>query len=217
VKLAFILYYDGLGTTNQMGAFAHKHSLGLFYYALINLEPSIRMALPYIQLVTVAYESDIKHFGMELVISGPLDEDEETGTSYGACMRRLVRAEGITIQVPKSDGQGYEDRRFRGGTILVAADHPAAAKMLSCKEIGAKLPCRCCNWDQGTSAQDAPAAYGRPSSFCSAGAPSMGPSTLPVSLPLTPSPPPPPPHSQMQPSTHGKFEPPKRLMTYGPG
>ena len=166
IRLAFILYYDGLGTTNAIGAFAHKHSLGLFYYALVNLDPSIRMALPYIQLVTVVYESDIKHFGMELIISGPLDEDEETGTSFGAAMRRLGRPEGIQLSVRgPPGGPVYVSQAFRGWLVLVAADHPAAAKMFGYKEIGGKLPCRGCNWDQGTSAQEAPAAYGRPSSF----------------------------------------------------
>lgn len=166
VRLAFILYWDGLGTTNAIGAFAHKHSIGMFYYALVNLDPSIRMALPYIQLVTVAYESDIKYFGMELIISGPLDEDEETGSSFGACMRRLGRPEGISLSVrgPKG-GPAFVPMSFRGWVVLVAADHPAAAKTFGYKEIGAKKPCRGCDWDQGTSAQEAPAAYKHPSSF----------------------------------------------------
>ena len=150
VKLAFILYYDGLGITNPLGAFSTKHTLGCFYYALVNLQPGIRMAMPYIQLVTVAYESDIKHFGAELVVSGPIDEDVETGTSYGACMRRLARPEGITLQVPdpQADG-GFRPQCFRGWTVLLAADHPAAAKLLYFKEsVAARKPCRECNWDQ---------------------------------------------------------------------
>ena len=170
LRLAFILYYDGLGTTNALGAFAHTHNMGLFYYALVNLEPSIRMALPYIQLVTVAYESDIKHFGPELVVSGPIDEDPETGTSFGAAMRRLGREQGIELQVPCSTG-GYEPQKFRGWLLLIAADHPAAAKLLTYKEsVAAKRPCRECDWNHGTKAQEAPAAYGRPSSFLSADA-----------------------------------------------
>ena len=154
VKLAFILYYDGLGITNPLGAFSTKHTLGCFYYALVNLEPGIRMAMPYIQLVTVAYESDIKHFGAELVLSGPLDEDEETGTSFGACMRRLARPSGITLDVPDptaTDGPnpGFRAQIFRGWTVLLAADHPAAAKLLFFKEsVAARKPCRSCDWDQ---------------------------------------------------------------------
>jgi hypothetical protein len=154
VKLAFILYYDGLGITNPLGAFSTKHTLGCFYYALVNLDPGIRMAMPYIQLVTIAYESDIKHFGAELVLSGPLDEDEETGTSFGACMRRLARPNGITIDVPDqtvTDGPnpGFRAQIFRGWTVLLAADHPAAAKLLFFKEsVAARKPCRSCGWDQ---------------------------------------------------------------------
>jgi hypothetical protein len=106
MKVCLLLYYDGLGTTNPLGAFAVKHNVGCFYYAIVNLHASIRMALPYIQLVTVAYETDIKYFGMELVICGPTDEDEATGSSFGACMRRLDRKEGISFDVCQSQADG---------------------------------------------------------------------------------------------------------------
>jgi hypothetical protein len=152
-----------------------RHFCVVASYALVNLDPSIRM-------VTVAYESDIIHFGMELVLSGPIDEDEETGTSFGAAMRRLGRPQGIVSQMPRSTANAaansaavaaarsegstrYEPQRFRGWCVLVAADHPAAATLLSFKEIGARKPCRGCDWDQGTSSTAPPPSYGKPSSF----------------------------------------------------
>ena len=49
----------------------------------LTLDPGVRHAVPYLQLATVAFESDVKFWGAELVLSGPKDEPQN-GSSFGA-------------------------------------------------------------------------------------------------------------------------------------
>ena len=94
------------------------------------------MGLPYIQLACVAFESDISLFGMELVISGSIDEPKATGSSIGASMRRLD--EGMELNLPDDDAGGTlchsSTGKLHKETIfawvsLICADYPAAAKL----------------------------------------------------------------------------------------
>ena len=73
VHLALILYYDDLTVPNGLGNAALKHNYAMFYYALINLSPAVRMSLKYIQLVTVCYSSDLKRFGASKIVGGGTD------------------------------------------------------------------------------------------------------------------------------------------------
>jgi hypothetical protein len=126
-----------LQPANPLGHAKHKYCVGAFYYAIINLDPDIRMGLPYIQLACLAFESDISLFGMELVVSGPIDEPV-TGSSIGASMRRLDA--GMELNLPDDDAGGDLSDRSTGKlhmekiyawVCLICADFPAAAK-LSC-------------------------------------------------------------------------------------
>ena len=70
VRLAFILYYDDLEVVNPIGAFHGRHKLGLFYWTLVNLDNSQRMAFANMHLMTVALSSDIDYYGIMQVVSG---------------------------------------------------------------------------------------------------------------------------------------------------
>ena len=54
LRLAFILYYDDLEVVNPLGAFHGRHQLGMFYWALVNIDASERMAFHNLHLMTVA-------------------------------------------------------------------------------------------------------------------------------------------------------------------
>eukprot|EP00965_Chrysotila_dentata_P037945 1261129-Pleurochrysis_carterae.AAC.1 len=97
MRLAIGLYYDGVETVNPIGAargslcspyslaillycikrqscclmlLAAGNALGCFYVVLFNLDPAIRIALPYIIPVTIALENDMKHYGPCAIVSG---------------------------------------------------------------------------------------------------------------------------------------------------
>jgi len=124
VHLAFILYYDDLTVPNGLGNAALKHNYGMFYYALVNLQPSVRMSLKYIQLVTVCYSSDLKRYGASAIIGGGPDDPWDS-TSCGASCRRLDRGVGMDLLF----GDSYEERTVRGWAIWLAADFPARGKL----------------------------------------------------------------------------------------
>ena len=70
VRLAFILYYDDLEVCNPIGAFHGRHKLGMFYWALVNLNPAERFSFANIHLMTVALSSDIDYYGINQIVSG---------------------------------------------------------------------------------------------------------------------------------------------------
>jgi hypothetical protein len=57
---------------NALGAFSGTHTLGLFYMQIYNLPQDKRQQLQHVFLVTVSYEHDVKHYGMEQLISGTI-------------------------------------------------------------------------------------------------------------------------------------------------
>jgi hypothetical protein len=125
-----------LQPANPLGHAKHKYCVGAFYYAIINLDPEIRMGLPYIQLACVAFESDISLFGMELVVSGSIDEPLLVGSSIGASMRRLDA--GMELNLPDDDAGGElcdpstgepHMEKIYAWVCLICADYPAAAKL----------------------------------------------------------------------------------------
>lgn len=124
VHLALILYYDDLTVPNGLGNAALKHNYAMFYYALVNLSPAVRMSLKYIQLVTVCYSSDLKRFGPSKILGGGTD-DPWDGTSCGASLRRLDR--GVEMDL-KFNGQ-YETRPVHCWAIWLSADFPARGKL----------------------------------------------------------------------------------------
>jgi hypothetical protein len=82
---------------------------------------------------TVCYKRALSKLGVEPVIDG----------FWGACMQRLKA--GIKLETP--DGV----RTFRGGTVLLAADTPAAAQLTGTKEaVGPSTfsICRNCHCEQ---------------------------------------------------------------------
>lgn len=108
-KLAFMLYFDELEVVNPLGAFHGRHQLGLFYWALVNIEPESRMAFHNLHLATVALKQDIEYYGINQIVSG-LPGD----TSFGSSMMELdhgIEVNGLSV---------------RGWTVCLCADFPAA-------------------------------------------------------------------------------------------
>lgn len=124
IHLALILYYDDLTVPNGLGNAALKHNYAMFYYALVNLDPSVRMSLKYIQLATVCYSSDLKRYGASTILGGGADDPWDS-PSPGASMRRLDP--GVPMDV-LLDGK-YEERNVRAFAIWLAADFPARGKL----------------------------------------------------------------------------------------
>ena len=145
VRLAFVLYYDDVEVVNALGAFTGVHKLGLFYWSVVNLHQSERMALHNIHLATVALESDISYYGIAQIVSGVIGEPD-TGSSIGASLRLLDHGYPVNLN---SCGTPVS-HMIRGWLVLVAADYPAAG-LLSGSMMGASARkfCRECNIDTG--------------------------------------------------------------------
>ena len=154
VRLGFILYYDDVEVVNALGAFTGVHKLGLFYWALLNLDPSERMVLSNIHLATVALQSDIAYYGVEQIVSGPPSEPDwhlegawgtERGSSIGASLRALHT--GMTL--PVSVDGAHVPTLFRGWLVVVSADYPAAGLLIGAMQsVSANLFCRECKVDR---------------------------------------------------------------------
>ena len=138
LRLAFILYYDDLEIVNALGAFHGRHKLGMFYWALVNMDAPVRMAFHNLHLMTVALTSDIDYYGIQQVLSG-LPGD----TSFGSAMTALDS--GLRIKYL----QGKQPLLVRGWCVCLSADFPAAA--LCCgfkKSVSAACFCRECDVNQ---------------------------------------------------------------------
>lgn len=150
LRLAFILYYDDLEVVNPLGAFHGKHKLGMFYWALVNIDPSVRMAFHNLHLMTVAFTYDIDYYGIGQVLSG-LPGD----SSFGSAMTALN--DGIHVPLPGSNLRQEKGVFVRGWAVCLSADFPAAA--LCCgfkKSVSAACFCRECDVNQKS--EDYPAA-----------------------------------------------------------
>ena len=123
IRLKLILYYDEVEICNPLGYAAGKHKLGLFYFALVDLPPNLRMALHNIQLATVCLDKDFSYYGATQIICGPPGEPSHKGTSIGAALERLNA--GREMFMPDG-GMSMEPRTFKAWAICLAADYPAA-------------------------------------------------------------------------------------------
>lgn len=123
IRLKLILYYDEVEVCNPLGYAAGKHKLGLFYFALVDLPPNLRMALHNIQLATICLDKDFSYYGATQIICGPPGEQRHCGTSIGAALERLNAGREIYV----SDGRKLmAPRTFKAWAICLAADYPAA-------------------------------------------------------------------------------------------
>ena len=150
--LIFMFYYDGLEVCNGLGQARTTYQLGCFFWALINFDKEHRLTRRCIRLATVCFERAINICGMEAVVHGSHKEHESP--SWGTWMERLD--EGMTLQTPT--GMHW----YRGGTALLAADTPAAAKLVGTKKsVGpsTKGICRNCHCSQVLSAHRQPCSF----------------------------------------------------------
>mmetsp|Transcript_56390 Transcript_56390/g.122785 ORF Transcript_56390/g.122785 Transcript_56390/m.122785 type:complete len:96 (+) Transcript_56390:1113-1400(+) len=93
-------------------------------YCILNLKPSMRMAIPAIQVATLTLDIDSKGAGMMEVING-------STSSVGAQLRRLLA--GTRLNLRKQGGIGHAERLVQFHCVLATADYPAAASCLPFK------------------------------------------------------------------------------------
>ena len=125
---------------SQMGAAllrkAEERTDRMFYWALVNIDQSERMAFHNLHLATVALSSDIDYYGINQVVSG-LPGD----TSFGSSMTAL--ADGIVLRESTDSPV-----TFRGWCTCLSADFPAAGLMTGFKKsVSASCFCRECDVD----------------------------------------------------------------------
>lgn len=160
VPLFFIFYYDGLELVNGLGQARLTHELGCFYWALLPLDQVYRLNSVHLRIATLCYQRAIScsEIGMHTVIHGRADQQTQSDChAWGLWMRRIRK--GYSLQTPEGEATGL------GGTVLLAADTPAAAKCVGTKQsVGpsTKSICRSCHCIQ----TPGPASFHRsPNSF----------------------------------------------------
>jgi hypothetical protein len=124
----------------MMSGVSHMHSIEAVMYAIISLQPNVRMRLLSIQVATLLYAHDAKLAGMVETINGGT-------TSVGAQLRK--RQHPVTVKMRKvsfeADGCGHykmnlgksgrEDRPFTVHAPLATGDFPAMASWLPTKGL----------------------------------------------------------------------------------
>lgn len=146
LPLFFIFYYDGLEVVNGLGQARLTHELGCFYWALIPLDQIYRLNSIHLRLATVCLKraTSIPTIGMHTVIHGrPEDRNDPNCHAWGRWMARLKSGHSFTT--PEGEFIG------RGGTVLLAADTPAASECIGTKKsVGpsTKSICRNCHCPQ---------------------------------------------------------------------
>ena len=161
MPLVFIFYYDGLEVVNGLGQARLTHELACFYWALVPIsDMGERLRPENLRLASVCLKRACTSLGMDVVINGRREDDETSNgnTSWGAQMQKLGSKEGMTLRTP--DGE----RKFRGGSAVVAADTPAGAELFGVKKsVGpsTKSVCKGCHCMQ----HGDPPPYRSPNSF----------------------------------------------------
>lgn len=131
--LKLLIYYDDMNVANPM---TNKvHSLGLFYYQLVNINPVYRGKLKSIHLFAISKKEHIKEFGINELLKPLVDDLKRLGSETG----QSFNIWGGTINL-------------RGAILAVIADTPASQAVGSFKESvgGSRRKCRHCftNWEQ---------------------------------------------------------------------
>jgi hypothetical protein len=97
-RLAIGYYSDAVEVSCPLGAAKGKHKVELHYAVILNQPNHVRSNMDSIFLTGVVLAKDQAAVGSSLVVQGPPDEPE-TGTSFGASMRRMNKPEGVVFQV----------------------------------------------------------------------------------------------------------------------
>jgi len=84
-SLAFILYYDELEVANPLGSRTHK--IGMFYWSLANIYPEWRSSFRAINLLAIAYYTDIVKGGLNKILGEVVSEI------------KILQNEGITVLI----------------------------------------------------------------------------------------------------------------------
>lgn len=131
--LKLLIYYDDMNVANPM---TNKiHSLGLFYYQLVNINFVYRSKLKSIHLFAISKKEYIKKFGINKILEPLVDDLKELGSETGY---------PFTI----AGGTVY----LQGAILAVIADTPASQAVGCFKESvgGARRKCSHCmtSWEQ---------------------------------------------------------------------
>ncbi|XP_018397610.1 PREDICTED: uncharacterized protein LOC108775677 [Cyphomyrmex costatus] len=128
-SLAIILYYDELEIANPLGSRSHK--IGMFYWSLANIYPEWRSSFRAINLLAIAYYSDIVKGGLDKILNELVSEI------------KILQTEGISVLI-----NGTE-KSYKGSLLMVTGDTPASAFLGGFKmSVSADKPCRTCMTDQ---------------------------------------------------------------------
>ena len=157
--LVFIFYYDGLEVVNGLGQARLTHELGAFYWALVPLQQGYRLNSSNLRVATLCYKRAISEVGMQTVIHGRKEEQYDPKcNAWGLWMKRLRAGHSLTTPLGKLP--------CCGGTVLLAADTPAAAECMGTKKAvgpATKSICRCCHCTQAAGQANSP--HRSPNSF----------------------------------------------------
>ena len=126
VRLAFTGYADDVDIPNPIGAASGHHKMTFIYLVCLNRDRHERTRLAHINLATIVLSKDLKEFTPAVVISGALNEAENS-SSLGACFRALDK--GVDIKVPSRS----EPVRMRGWLFSFVGDAPAVAEVAGTK------------------------------------------------------------------------------------
>ena len=96
VQLGFMFYYDGLGINNPIGPFHNNHNMGMCYVIVINLNPSHRLALHNIFLMTVAEVHSYENWPSSHLVYGKPGDGPDS-KSFGMTMRRYPPSSPQTL------------------------------------------------------------------------------------------------------------------------
>ncbi|XP_011859325.1 PREDICTED: uncharacterized protein LOC105556825 [Vollenhovia emeryi] len=128
-SLAIILYYDEVEVTNPLGS--HTHKMSMFYWSLANIYPEWRSSFRAINLLAIAYYTDIVNGGLNKILDKLVSEI------------KVMQNEGITVHI-----NGME-KSYKGSLLMVTGDTPASAFLGGFKmSVSADKPCRTCMTDQ---------------------------------------------------------------------
>ena len=135
------LYFDGVQLDDPLKP--GGTSVMMVYWTCLNLEPGTRRLEPFIQLMTIALEDDVKALGFGAVIGNPTDEASPSRASHQL-------DEGIWLNVPAAPGTHGPTERIliRGAIIMGTSDSPAGGEAAGRKTtMGPNViqPCRACN------------------------------------------------------------------------
>ena len=142
-----------------MGYAKGLHKMHSFQIALCNLPADDRFDHDNILLYGVVNSKVAKDYGLARVLCGvDADGTQHDEPCFAADMRQLH--EGVWLELPTAPEGVPRRMRMRAWVAVLAADFMEAHALLPFMESpSAHHPCRCCDFDQSSSAADQPFSF----------------------------------------------------------